>query len=102
MLTLTAKIDIKELPAGDTVSRDIRDEYGKILGQKNEEQFEAEVADMMGRVFFYIHAEIDGKHVEIRSQISSSNPDTQRDERAHMLSQGLAHLGASIYKNFAP
>lgn len=101
MLSLTATIEIKELPAEQLVSRDIYDEEGNITGQISNEEYDQQMKEAQGRVFFGLLVTVDEKVIQLRSEISSPNPDTQREERAFMLSQGLARIGDSIYRNFS-
>lgn len=101
VLSTKVEIDIQELDAAQLVSREVYDDQGNIVGTLNDEEYDKEVKEAEGRVFFGLTASIDGQHVRIRSGISSPNLDTQRNERAFILAQGFAQIGDSIYKNFS-
>lgn len=101
MLSLKVEIQIQEIDASNLVSWDIYDDHGNITGQITKEEYDRRMKEAEGRIFFGLTASINGQHIRIHSQISSGNPDIQRNERAFMLSQGLAKIGDSIYRNFS-
>lgn len=103
MLSLKAEVMIEELSAVNLVTRDTYDGSGNITGQKSEEEYQQELRDATGRVFFGLTITVGEKATRIHSALSSPPSEClpQREERAHMLADGFAAIGRSIYLNFS-